>query len=190
MSNIPPTHNEKAFGDWETEAEAAAELDRRLESSGMFERIYREVPGHYLARRPGRELKDARIDRVLVPGRKLRDAGWTRTIGIEIKRSGEDIGPAIAQAIDYTYCTWHVRGVDVWLYCERIFLWPFKPQLRAIESVITQNGVGVLYDKVYSNAEWNRPLVFELERQVISVNSDWSIDKCVDTNAGRKMGSR
>ena len=184
------TRDCKAFGTWQTEDAAAAEFDARIARSGLFERTYQEVEGQYLARRPGRESKDARIDRVLVPGKRLRDAGWTMTIGVEIKRSGADIGPAISQAIDYTYCAWHVRGVDVWLYCERIFLWPFRPQHGSLASVMVQNGIGTICDDIKARPEWSRPLIFTLEKQVITLDGEYQLDKCSPTVAARKVGSR
>ena len=80
---------------WDTEEEAAAEFDRRIKACGLFEHTFSEVRGYYIAHRPNREDKDARIDRVLIPGSRLRDAGWGMTIGIEIKKSGADYGRSV-----------------------------------------------------------------------------------------------
>ena len=170
-----------SFGSWDTEDESAAEFDHRIESSGLFERVFKEVRGYYLTYRPGREDKGARIDRVLLPSKKLRDAGWSRVIGIELKRSGEKLGRPLAQAIDYTYCAWNVG--HYWMLCENVFLWPFGKQHRAIESVMVHNSVGVIYEQPSAS------LVFQLERQVIRANRDGSVT-AIEPAAGRKVGSR
>src|SRR6185436_9744340 len=120
----------------------------------------------------------------------LRERGWTKTIGIEIKRSGADIGPAISQAIDYTYCTWHVRGADVWLYCERIFLRPFRMPGGPAQSVMLQNGIGTIWETGGVDRTWFKPLIFSLERQVIAIDENFRIETCEPTTASRKVGSR
>ena len=70
-----------SFGEWSTEEDSAAEFDRRIESCGLFERVFKEVEGYYLAFRPNRQQRGARIDRILLPNKKLRDAGWSKVIG-------------------------------------------------------------------------------------------------------------
>lgn len=170
-----------AFGAWATEEDAAAEFDRRIEACGLFDRVFKEVRGYYLTYRPNRDRKDARIDRVLLPSKRLREAGWSRVVGVEIKRSGEKLGPCLAQAIDYTYCAWNVG--HYWMLCEHVFLWPFAKQSHAVESIMLQNGVGVIYEGPRS------PLVFQLDRQVIRINSDNTFGAQLPA-AGTKTGSR
>jgi hypothetical protein len=170
-----------SFGDWTDEVASAAEFDRRVDACGLFERVFREVEGFYMAHRPNRQGKDARIDRVLLPGRKLRDAGWSRVIGVELKRSGEKIGRPLAQAIDYTYCAWNVA--HYWMMAENVFLWPFPKQHRALESVMLQNAVGVVYESKHC------PLVFQLEKRVIQIGRDGTVQVQAPTS-GVKVGSR
>jgi len=170
-----------SFGEWSTEEDSAAEFDRRIEACGLFERVFKEVEGYYLAFRPNRQQRGARIDRILLPNKKLRDAGWSKVIGVEIKRSGEKIGKPLAQAIDYTYCAWNVG--HYWMLAENVFLWPFPKQTRALESVMLQNGVGVVYDSPRT------PLVFQLERQVIRIEKDGQF-RVAAAASGTKVGSR
>lgn len=172
---------ERFFGPWLTEADAAAELDRRIAASGLFDRSFAEVRGYYLTHRPNREQKDARIDRILLPGQRLRDAGWTSAIGVELKASGGKLGPPLSQAIDYTYCAFNVG--PHWLNLEHIFLWPLRPQYGCVQSVMVQNCIGAISDGRHS------PLIFTLERQVIRVNDDGSL-LVAPSVAGTKKGSR
>lgn len=175
------SYSRPAFGTWNTETESAAEFDRRVDACGLFARNYKEVTGYLLARRPNRQNKDTRIDRILMPGPDLVKAGWTQDIGVELKRSGEKLGPALAQAIDYTWCAWNVG--HHWLMLEHVFLWPFPKQGGAPESIMLQNGCGVIFETR------NSPLVFQLEKQVIRIERDKSFT-VQPTNSGRKVGSR
>lgn len=127
-------------GNFSTEEESVAAFDAIVERSDLF-RVYKEVPGHYMASRPGREQRSARIDRLLVPGPRLRAGGWNITFGVEAKRSGERIGHAIAQALDYTWCVFHANATT-YLYPEWIFLWPLPTQFHAVASVMAQNRIG------------------------------------------------
>ena len=172
---------ERFFGPWQDEPASAAELDRRITESGLFDRSFPEVRGYYLTHRPNRDSKDARIDRVLIPGPKLRDAGWTAAIGVEIKASGSKLGPALSQAIDYTYCAFNVG--PHWLHLQHIFLWPLQPQRGCVQSVMVQNCIGALYDAHHAT------LIFQLERQVIRLNNDGSLHVAASV-AGTKKGSR
>jgi hypothetical protein len=199
-------HVKRSVERWDSETEAAAEFDRRVGvpsdrigtdvlhgervhiPDGIFEFVWREVPGYYLTHRPNREQRAARIDRILIPGRRLKEAGWTKTIGVEIKKSDCDFGAAVSQAIDYTYCNWNVG--NYWMYCERIFLWPFAMPMGPLQSVMLQNGVGTVGGRKYRSSEFDRALVFQLEKQVISIMPDGSLEICEATNSSRKVGSR
>lgn len=171
---------ETFYGQWTTEADACAELDRRVEESGLF-RSYAEVNGYYLASRIHRQPRSARIDRILVPTDRLRSAGWNAAIGVEIKASGEKLGPALCQAIDYTYAAFDLRGTYV--HPELIFLWPLPDQSGAVKSVMVQNGIGSLYD-TYSES-----LVFMAEHGLIRVGRNGSVTLNQHV-AARKVGSR
>ena len=185
------THTRPSVESWPTERESAAEFDRRIDicmKNGIFERSFKEVRGFYLAHRPGREKKDARIDRILIPGAALKERGWTMAIGVELKKSGCDFGAAVSQAIDYTYCTWNVG--HYWMYCERIFLWPFAMPQGPLQSVMLQNGVGTVSGTKYSQSEFNCLLTFRLERIQIEVHPDGQLSTAAPTKASNSKGSR
>lgn len=133
-------------GSYPTETESLAEFDRIIGASDLF-RVYCEVDGHYVAHRPGRPLKAPRIDRILVPLPRLRQAGWTTVFGVEAKRSGAKLGPLVAQAIDYTWAVYECNST--YLYPDGIFVWPVRKEgidgesiHCAIESVMQQNRIG------------------------------------------------
>lgn len=182
---------------WQTEAESCADFDRRIAlclEKEIFASMFKEVRGYYLAHRPGREHQNAKIDRILIPGPALIDRGWQRTIGVELKKSNYKIGAAVSQAIDYTYCAFNVGRY--WMHCERIFLWPFAMPNGPLQSVMIQNGVGcvhgVRYEQRYQRRDGWRPdlLTFQLERNVIVIDSDGRLDVVEDTASGKKVGSR
>lgn len=172
---------ERFFGSWTEESDACAELDRRIAASGLFEKSFPECRGYYMAQRPNRRDQDARIDRILIPGTKLREAGWTSAVGVEIKASGSKLGPALSQAIDYTYCCFWAGSYPMPL--PHIFLWPMRPQHGAVQSVMVQNCIGTISDAKRS------PLIFTLERQVIRIEDNGAF-VVAPTVAGTKKGSR
>lgn len=180
-------HVRKSAEHWDTEGCSAATFDERVERCGLFV-MRKEVRGFYLTHRPNRDQKDARIDRILIPGPRLKELGWTMTIGVEIKKSDCDFGAAVSQAIDYTYCNWNVG--DYWMYCERIFLWPFAMPMGPLQSVMLQNGVGTVCGRRYRSSEFDRSLVFQLEKQVISIMPNGDLEMCEPTHSARKKGSR
>lgn len=179
-----------ALGDWHTEEDSALAFDELVAKSQLWDRSFSEVRGYSLAPRLNRENKDhMRIDRVLIPGERLKRAGWTHVVGVELKRSGrmvdgrfekEKLGTPLAQSIDYTQCAWNV-GI-YWMLCEYVFLWPFPKQSGVVESVMAQHRVGVVYES-------HGDLVFQLERQVIRFDRDGQLH-VASPQAGRKVGSR
>lgn len=178
-------------GSYPTEAESIAEFDRIVEAGGLF-RVYREVEGHYMTHRPGRELKRPRIDRILVPLKQLREQGWTATIGIEAKRSGSKLGPLVCQALDYSWAIYDCGGTH--LHPEAIFLWPVRKDgidgetiYSAIESVMVQNRIGWCSSYRGDEIGWNLGAI-----EVLNIKSDGA-SRCradVFGRAGRKVGSR
>jgi hypothetical protein len=127
-------------GSWATEAESASDLDRRLTTAGMFV-VHREVAGTLTQPRVGQRDRALRIDRILTPGPELRERGWTHgAVGIEIKRSRVNIGPPLAQAMDYVRGSWNVRGI--WIQLAAVFLWPCEKQSGPLASLMVHNRIG------------------------------------------------
>lgn len=168
---------------------ASGVVNERFDCNGPFEMGFAEVHGYYLTHRPGREQKDARIDRILFPGAGLKACGWRSPIGVELKRSDCDFGPAVSQAIDYTYCVFNVGSN--WIYCERIFLFPFTMPHGPLKSVMIQNGVGAVCGQFYKNVpDASRSLVFRLESNQLEINEDRTVADCKPWQSGHKKGAR
>ena len=131
----------RTAGQWATEADALAALDDVLERVGLFV-VHKEVCGQLVQPRPCQAERTVRVDRVLTPMSRLREAGWHHgAIGIEAKRSGEKVGPPLAQMVDYGRSLFALSGgVRVWL--DFVFLWPLPMQHGAIASFMAQNRLG------------------------------------------------
>ena len=124
------------------EAASAAELDRRLTEVGLF-KVYSEVCGCYVQPRYGADLQTPRIDRILVPGQKIVDAGWTLGIvGIECKGSGIKIGKVVSQCIDYTRAAFTLPRSRFTVMCSWVFIWPLDNYGGDTASIMDQNRIG------------------------------------------------
>ena len=122
-----------------TEAQAMEAFDAAIDPR-YFE-VLREVGGWYMAFRAGVRERRPRIDRILVPTAELRALGWTEVIAVEGKRPGVKLGPAISQAIDYTWAIFERGGRH--FKPSAIFVWPVDETIRGpVESVMLQNRVG------------------------------------------------
>ena len=140
MSSIGPEG--VALYQYATEEESVNALDRVIGRSGLFQ-VYRECIGTLLGPRVAAADVHPKIDRILLPDDPLVAAGWELgPIGIEAKKSGEKIGPAIAQALDYAHSAFEFRkGYHV--VVEWVFLWPFTYLHHDLASVMVQHRIGV-----------------------------------------------
>lgn len=132
------------LGTWTTEVASAAALDRALATADLW-KVYSEVEGTLIQPRHGQVDKGMRIDRILVPNKRLLDLGWQNGIvGVEIKRSGEQVGPAIAQALDYGRSVFDIPGSGFAVWLSFVFIWPtsFMGSPPAIRSICQQQHVG------------------------------------------------
>jgi hypothetical protein len=170
-------------GSWVTEEASAAALDQRLEAIGMF-RVHHEVTGTLVQPRAGQRERLMRIDRLLTPTRELLARGWSHgAIGIEIKRSGIAIGPALAQAMDYVRGSWSVAGV--WVQLGAVFVWPMAKQTGPLASLMVHNRIG---SASHSGSDH---LKFALGEEVLIADNAYSgLRLGGDPRSGRQVGSR
>lgn len=170
-------------GSWTTEAASASAFDRLIESMGLF-RTYREAVGTLVQPRPGQVDRALRIDRILVPTPRLVDKGWRHgAIGVEIKRSGTNIGPPLAQAMDYIRGTWNVGGI--WIQLNGVFLWPMHTQGGPLGSVMAQQRIGSV------SHERSDLIKFAFGHEVVvALNSYSGVRVPTRPRAGSKVGSR
>lgn len=167
-------------GPWATEEASAAAFDARVAATGMF-RTEREVRGTLIQPRAGQLDRSLRIDRILFPGPALRDLGWPHgAIGIELKRAGENIGPPLAQAMDYVRGTWEVAGVLVQV--SAVFLWPVEKQSGPLASLMCNCRIGTVTPDGFKFA-LGEEVVFADDRPYGSIRIGGG-------RSGRKVGSR
>lgn len=173
---------EFTIGDWATEVESALAFDAAVPTD-LF-RIYREVRGTLVQPRPGQVDRAMRIDRVLVPRDALLDLGWKYGIvGVELKRSGEKIGPPIAQAMDYSRGVWTLPG-DMRVWLEYVFVWPMAKQGSTIGSICAQQRVG----SCGALAQWSHFYLKSGETSLLDI-SDGRV-RVGAVESGAKVGSR
>ena len=178
-------------GDWETENHSTAALDSILTELGHFI-IYREVEGYYLQPRLGQDLKRPRIDRILVPKPHLIEAGWHHgPIGIECKRSGAKVGPAMSQLLDYSRAAWLVEPTKgIWIVVQWLFLWPLEYLHGPLASIQAQHRVG---SATPNTSTYNRSVALTLSTGTMPAVGIFHHDGTVHVGPGlngRKAGSR
>ncbi len=180
-------------GMYPTESESLAEFDRIAEASGAF-RIEREVVGWYMNHRPGRDAKQPRIDRLLIPTEAAIEKGWQYVIGVEGKRSGSKLGPLVCQALDYSHAVFEVDGN--YIHPRGVFIWPVRKThgvegeqvIGAIESVMAQNCIGTCWSYDGSSIEFQAMPVNPLR---IGIGGLIEVTRADIFGAlGRKRGSR
>lgn len=187
-----------AEGDYAREDSGVAELCEFIEASGTF-RVYREVPGILIFRSPIREEKTVRVDLILSPQQTALDAGWNQgQLGVECKRSGEKLAPAVAQARDYQASKFFLRNqrdsrsgvlravvAPLWF-----FIYPFDPPGGDVESLMAADGIGALnWRREQPSGEWY--LRFKVgSYKMLEVYHDGRMWVNRDPVPGRKVGCR
>lgn len=167
-----------------TEAASAAALDEALAELNLFN-VYAEVPGTLVQPRPGQVDKSMRIDRLLLPNDRLLGLGWRHGIvGIEIKRSDARLGPALAQAMDYTRAVWTLPGSYFTVTAPWVFCFPFPKQHQDIASVMAQSRVGTAWAD-----QWTLLGLAAGEAVLLRATHTGEIRLGI-ANSGRKAGSR
>jgi hypothetical protein len=185
VAEFPPREYDTWFttGSWTTEAASASAFDQLVDGLALF-RIYREVSGTLCQPRPGQVDRSLRIDRILVPTAALITQGWAHgAVGVELKRSGVNIGPPLAQAMDYVRGTWSVAGV--WLQLGAVFLWPIHKQSGPLASVMAHQRIGSV-----SHGR-SDTIKFSFGEEVILARNSFSgIRLSSHPRGGSKVGSR
>jgi hypothetical protein len=175
-------------GPWPDEPSAMIALDETLNDTGCF-RVYREVWGWQQAR-PGGNAEERgkrmRIDRVLVPSPKLKNAGWCYgCVGIEGKAPGKKIGPVISQCLDYSRTVWELpESGGIWVVCPWTFIWHLNEFAGDIASIMAQQRIGGAFCNSYER------LVFKhAAGSMLRVKIDGRIE-INEVKCGMKAGSR
>ena len=169
-------------GDFNDEDSGLTTFDRLIGFTKLFE-IHPQVRGHYIVHRPGCAMKKPRIDRVLVPKPAAVSRGFDRVVGIEGKCSGDKVGPAITQCIDYSYAVFNVGIYRLSLGV--IFLWPMEVQYGSIASIMAQNRIGTA---TLSDCGHDIKLQYA-SKNVLQITSR-GVEIRPFTNAGNRQGSR
>lgn len=170
------------------EPAAWTEFDEIIAKSGTFT-VYREVHSEYIQPRLETEDKEARIDRILVPTKRLIEAGWRSggAIGVEGKKSKAKAGPLVVQAIDYSRCAFRIEGHGGLLanvLLRWIFVYPVSTSSGDIASIMAQNRIGSCAKNYYGGLNFCCA-----GTTVIKINIDGTIE-AKDTPIGNKRGSR
>ena len=170
------------FGD---EKAAEAFLDAALERCAAFT-VYKEVRGWYLHPRPGAEIKQPRIDRLLVPSRDLIASGWGYgVIGIECKRSGIPLGRPVAQAIDYQRAAYPIADYGGLLVLPSwVFVFPAPKQAGSLASFMVQNRIGSATPRPQGSIDMK---IGEHSMLYITQTNEYHVG---DITSGNKTGSR
>lgn len=174
-------------GSYPTEADAVEALDRILDACGLFY-VHREKAGVCSQLRVGQTTTAVRIDRLLTPTARLEQAGWEDgAIGIEAKRSGEKVGPALAQMGDYLRSVFPCRG-GVHVTPAWVFLWPCAKQHGDNASFMQQGRLGSVW------LGSGGGLIFHAgEARVLTVRrsgNTWTAEPGPGRFHGRRTGSR
>ncbi len=179
------TRNLLTCGNWATEDDSVLALDLIADEIDEFI-VYRQVRGVYLQPKLDQEIKQPRIDRVLVPKPSLIRRGWRfGPIGIECKRSQEKIGKPIAQLLDYSRASWLIEPDEgLWIMLSWLFLWPLEKTSGPIASILAQHRLG--------SAETDRYSLLKLssgEQVLADFDRVGNVRFGAGAN-GRKVGSR
>lgn len=143
LINMDPyvSYGDFTTGNFANENDAKARLDEVILSSGMFH-LYTERPGYFVQVRPGQQIKDFAIDRIITPTQALIANGWVHgAIGIECKQSGNTVGPPISQMLDYMRSAF-VMPDGRMIMLSMLLLWPWSGTNGPLRSVVTQQRLG------------------------------------------------
>lgn len=134
------TYNVTA-GDWKTEKAAQQDLIAFLKSSRAFV-VREQVAGRPLWKHHFQDYQELRADVLLLPDTPLIEAGWRGgAIVVEVKRSGEKIGPGLNQLIDYLNAVFYLEG-GIAIAPSFGFMFPMHEQVEAVASFMAHQHIG------------------------------------------------
>lgn len=167
---------------WPTEKMAEDHLHNFLLKSRFFS-VYRQVDGAPFANHHFQEAHSVRADLLLIPTAAAREIGWCGgAMVIEVKRSGEKIGPACNQLLDYMNSAFFLPG-GVAVVPSFGFVFPAPKQHGPTASLMAHQHIGTA--EMICDA-----LVLSCgESRVIPIREDGTLD-IGRIDFGRKMGSR
>lgn len=132
------------IGNYETEKHAEEAFDASVNPKHWT--VHREVQGRSNVPNVfSNDTINVRIDRVLVPTPELSALGWCLgPVGVEIKKSGEKIGPPISQMRDYSHCVFRLDlgSGPHYTLLRNIFLFPALTPMGAVLSILTAERIG------------------------------------------------
>lgn len=171
-------------GGWIDERAAEDDLVAFVRSTGLFG-VYRQVAGRPLWTHCFQLQQDVRADVLLVPLQRVLDAGWAGgAIVIEVKRSGEKIGPGCSQLVDYLNSAWRLpQSGGVTIVPSFGFLFPAHKQHGPLASVMAHQHIGTACFR----AGWL--CCYCGESRVMSINAAGGL-RLGRLDFGLKVGSR
>lgn len=188
---MPPTvwsEYEYTLGNFANEEYSAAAFDRAAGATGLFE-ILTEVQGEYML---PKMLTDSgsrrcRIDRILMPTKKLLDSGWPHgPVGVEIEASRMKVGGIICQCLDYHRAVWHLdkrrRGYHIMI--EWVAIWPYGGGVCGTGSIMAQHRICGAWGN-----SWRPFVLASGGRTGLSFHKDGKVD-AKGFNSGAKTGHR
>lgn len=181
----PSDDCQTTLGSWQDEKAAESALDAILGEHANLWNVESEVWGRLIQPSVGQADQAVRIDRVLTPKADLINLGWKHgAIGIECKRSGEKIGPAIAQAADYSRSLFELQKNHVRVWLNMVFIWPMSAQHGALASILYQQRIGSAYSH-----NWTKLRLKVGEHGVLRIGRDGVVE-VGGAPTQRKVGSR
>lgn len=166
------------------EAATAVVFDKIISSFDLF-KLYSEVRGTLIQPRPGQVDKTMRIDRILVPTPRLQDLGWKHgIIGVELKPRDAKLGPAVAQAMDYSRSAWTLPDNGFVVHLSWVFVYPFRKEHGPLASVLAQHRIGTA-----DTDNWTALGLWSGEANILRANWDNTVRIGIG-NSGLKAGRR
>lgn len=189
MTYRHPMQSDRTLDGYPDETDACRALDSILNAAYQVAfKVRAEVHGQRLLYPVNKDRGgEPRIDRFLFPTTDADMIGWELgAIGIEVKKSGQKIGPVIEQVLDYSHSLFEARP-GVWVACRALFIFPWACGTGTLESIAQRNSIGGV---------WIRPsrgtLCFTFKGQTILEldATGCPVREAVSVDGTRKFGNQ